>query len=29
MTVIVDYRTGGREENKDVECYWEVATTYT
>lgn len=23
MTVIIDYRTGGREENKNVECYWE------
>ena len=23
MTVIVDYRIGGKEENKDVECYWE------
>lgn len=23
MTVIVDYRTGGKEENKDVECFWE------
>jgi hypothetical protein len=23
MTVIVDYRTGGKEENKDVEVYWE------
>ena len=23
MTVIVDCRTGGKEENKDVECYWE------
>ncbi len=23
MTVIVNYRTGGEEENKDVERYWE------
>lgn len=23
MIVIVDYRTGGKEENKDVERYWE------